>query len=287
MQTHQQQTEQAERAAGFLGCDPEELLDENIKNGFSLEAVVSSKAQTMPPLKAVIYGIPGIGKTSFAATFPNPILLRFEDGASALDIPTFPKVLQSLQEFDQAFNALNAGGHGYKTLILDSLDWLEPLVWKYVCHKHGKESIESFGYGKGYIYVDDIWRNIHAKLEKLRCNHKMNIIAIAHAVPITVDLPDLEPYQRYAMKLHKRGTALWTEWADMILFVNYKVHVYKDSDNKNSKGKAAGSGERVIFTQERPAWQAKSRWPLDEEIHIGNDKTWSAFHQNLLEATGA
>lgn len=274
---NQQTQQQAEQAASFLGCNPAEMV-----NPFDLSSIISSKAETMPPQKIVIYGTPGIGKTTFAATFPKPILLRFEDGASALDIPTFPNVFKNLKDLDLALRALN-GEHDYKTLIIDSLDWLEPLVWRSVCAQAGKENIEDFGFGKGYVKVDDFWRLIHSKLEKISQKHSMHIVTIAHAVPATVDLPDMDPYQRYTLKLHKRGSALWMEWADMILFVNYKAHLVASEEGK--KKKAKGSGERVIYTQERPAYQAKSRWPLDDEIRIGNDPAWSAFHENLKEAT--
>jgi hypothetical protein len=280
MQTSQQQ---AEQAASWLGCDVEELMD-----AFSLDSIISSRNTTMPPQRIVIYGTPGIGKTTFAGTFPAPILMRFEDGAAALDIPTFPKLFRSLSDLNKGIKTLK-GNHAYKTLIIDSLDWMEPLVWEYTCMKHEgdpERSIEQFGYGKGYIHADVVWRNIQAEFEKLRIIRGMNIICIAHAVPVTVDPPDMDPYQRYSLKLHKRGTALWMEWADMILFVNYRTTLIKNAKDKNAKSKAIGNGDRVIYTREKPAYQAKSRWPLDEEIFIGNDQNWSAFHENLNNATG-
>lgn len=266
--------EQAVQAARLLGCEASELA-----SPFDLSAIVSSKG--FAPMKIVIYGVPGIGKTTFAGTFPAPILLRTEDGAAALDIPTFPRVMTTLQDFDAAMSALRRE-HPFKTLVIDSLDWLEPLVWDYVCTKNGKENIEDFGYGKGYVKVDDVWRTIQAKLEKLRTLRGMNIVAIAHAVPVTVDPPDSDAYQRYSLKLHKRGAALWMEWAEMILFLTYKTRVVR---KEGEKAKASGSGDRVIYTAERPAYQAKSRWPLEHEIFIGNDPTWAAYHTALTEAT--
>lgn len=269
-----QHAEQAAAGTGFIELDP-----------FSLDAVSSSKAKEFPPQKIVIYGTPGIGKTTFAATFPKPVLLRTEDGAAALDIPTFPAIPKNLEQVRQALRTLYRGGHQFKTLVVDSLDWLEPLVFDEVCRDGAKEKIEDFGYGKGYANAKEKWRDLLHILETLKNKTKMNVVAVAHAVPVSVDLPDLDPFQRYSMKLNKHGSALWMEWADMILFVNYKANIKRDSEGK-STGKAAGSGERVIFTQERPAYQAKSRWPLDEEILIGNDPTWAAFHENLKEASG-
>lgn len=254
---------------------------------FSLEAIRSSK--NFPPQKVVIYGVPGVGKTSFAATWPKPILLRTEDGAGALDVPTFPQVARSLSDVSAALNALLKGRHDFKTLILDSLDWTEPFVWEAVCQENSTpqkqiQNIEDFGFGKGYVKVDAKWQSIQAGLEMLRERCKMHIVCIAHAVPVTFDPPDSDPYQRYSIKLHKRAAALWTEWAEMLLFVNYKAKV-RGADSTGGKGKATGKGERVIYTQERPAYQAKSRWPLPEEIYIGHDTTWADFHAALNEAS--
>lgn len=273
-QTPQQQ---AEQAASWLGCEASELA-----NPFDLSSITTTR--NFPPQKLVVYGVPGIGKTTFAATFPTPLLLRTEDGAGALDIPTFPKIISSMEDMSLACNALLRGGHNFKTLIVDSLDWTEPFVWDAVCREHQKGGIEDFGYGKGYVHVDTKWRKIQKGLDMIRERCGMHVVTIAHAVPITYDPPDSDPYQRYTLKLHKRASALWMEWADMILFLNYKAKVIAGEEGKRSKAK--GSGDRVIYTAERPAYQAKSRWPLDDAITIGTDPTWAAFHEQLHEATG-
>lgn len=250
-------------------------------NPFSLESIITSKR--FSPQKVVVYGVPGVGKTTFAATWPKPILLRSEDGAGALNVPTFPGIIKSMDDLRQAMNALLRGNHDFKTLILDSLDWTEPFVWADVCRENGKENIEDFGYGKGYVKVDDKWRAIQKGLDLLRERKQMHVVAIAHAVPQVFDPPDSDSYMRYGVKLHKRAASLWTEWAELLLFINYDIKL-KEA-NASGKAKAIGGGDRVIFTQERPAWLAKSRWLLPEKIFIGNDPTWSAFHEAMKEAT--
>lgn len=247
---------------------------------FTMESVISSKR--FSPQKVVVYGVPGVGKTTFAGTWPNPVLLRAEDGAGALDIPTFPNLAQSMDDLRMAILALLNGNHGFQTLILDSLDWIEPFVWQAVCAEDGKNSIEDFGYGKGYVKVDAKWQGIQTALDMLRQRKNMHIVAIAHAVPQIFDPPDSEPWMRYGIKLHKRAASLWTEWAEMLLFINYQTRLEKQGEGK---AKAKGSGDRVIFTQERPAWLAKSRWPLPESIYIGRDANFTEFHKALKEAT--
>ena len=256
---------------------------------------IESRAETSPfsrasvggsygfkPLKTVVYGVPGVGKTTFAATWDRPILIRTEDGAGALNIPTFPKLVETFHEFREGVKALLREPHEFKTLIIDSLDWLESLVWKEVCWENGKQNIEDFGYGKGYVYVDEKWRAIQAGLDMLRERRGMNIVAIAHATPTMFDPPDHDPYMKYGIKLHRRAAALWTEWAEMLLFANYKIEV---STPQAGKAKATGNGDRVLYTQEKAAFLAKSRWPLPEQIFIGADPGWQNFHKELAKAT--
>lgn len=256
---------------------------------FDLASLVSTK-NIFSPQRILLYGVQGIGKTTFGASFKSPILLRTEDGIGSLDIATFPNVAKTTQDIANAISALH-GDHNFKTLILDSLDWLEPLVLSQVVANHnmGKEeknyisSIEDIGYGKGYVMADDLWRYIMGGFDSLRQKKGMNIVVIAHNEVKTFNPPDGESFDRYQIRLQKRSFALWQEWADMVLFVNYERNIVKDETG--TKKRALGNGERVIYTQERPAFMAKNRWSLPEEIFIGKDKTWSNFHNELEIAT--
>ncbi|NTU68955.1 MAG: ATP-binding protein [Chlorobiaceae bacterium] len=237
------------------------------------------------PIKALVYGVQGIGKNTFAATFKNPVMIQIEDGSAALDIPAFPLSTTYLDVVN-AIQALH-GDHQYKTLIVDTLDWLEPLLWQACCEHHGKESIESFGYGKGYIEVDRWWQYIMTGLDSLRHNKGMDVIVLAHSEVKTITPPDSDSYDTYQIKMQKRAFALWQEWADLVLFLNYKVNIVKTKTGINEeRTRGVGTGDRMIYTAERPAWRAKSRWPLPDEILIGKDKTFAAFHQQLEAATG-
>jgi hypothetical protein len=254
---------------------------------FDLNSIQSASAD-FKPQKTLIYGVQGLGKTTFGCTWPDPILLRIEDGASALDVPTFPKLVENYAEIVEAINALH-GEHGFQTLVIDSLDWLEPIVWAETCQRMNVESIESMGYGKGYVEADQEWRTLMGGLDSLRLNRGMHIVLVAHAEVKRFESPDSDPYDRYQIKLHKRAWALWQEWADMVLFANYERRLVKTKsggkDRTQDKFRAEGSGDRVLFTEERPAHVAKNRWGLPDVIRIGKDKTWSAFHNALAAAT--
>jgi len=123
--------------------------------------------------------------------------------------------------------------------------------------------------------------------ESLRAKKGMNVILLAHTEVKRYDPPDSDPYDRYHLKLHKSASALWQEWADIVLFANYKTRIEKTDVGFNKEvRRGKGTGERIIYTEERPAFLAKNRWGLPPEIYIGNDKTWAGFHSALNEATG-
>lgn len=248
-----------------------------------LSAIRKSNA-FVPPQKIVIYGVGGIGKTTFGATFPGAVLLPVEDGAHAIDMNALP-LATSYQAIIDAITALH-GEHPYKTLVVDSLDWMENLVWDETCRANEKPSIESFGYGKGYLEADKYWRVVMGGLDSLRANKGMGVVLLAHSEIKTITPPDSDGYDRYQMRLHKRALGLWSEWSDFLLFLTFKVALKKeDKGYGNDRTRATGSGDRVIHTSERPAWMAKSRWPLPDEIWIGHDKAFAAFHKALETAT--
>jgi hypothetical protein len=245
------------------------------------------KANTVvKPQKIVVIGVQGIGKTTFGATFQNAVLLPVEDGASAVDVNAFP-LATSYQAVIDTITALHED-HPYKTLVVDSLDWLEPLMWAETCREHEAESIERVlkGYGKGYLEADKYWRVIMGGFDSLRANKGMHIVLLAHSEVKTVTPPESDSYDRYQMRLHKRALALWNEWAEVVGFLTYKVAITKeDKGFGRDRARATGSGDRMIYTSERPAWDAKNRWGLPDEIFIGKDKTYGAFHTALETAT--
>lgn len=254
--------------------------------------------QTWDPQRILLYSVQGLGKNTFASTFENPFLLSFEDGSGNTKMSTFmegnkPKVLTDFSQVVEAINALH-GEHDYKTLVIDTLDWLEPIVWakqikECPLSEKGKEvkSIEDYGWGKGYLMALDWWRWLMGGFNSLRFRKGMTIVLLAHCEIKRYDSPETEPYDRYQIKLNKHAFALWQEWADMVLFANYKTKIEKTDVGFNKEVKRGkGSGERMLYTEERPAFLAKNRWGLEPEIYIGTDKTWSAFHQELSVATG-
>lgn len=235
-----------------------------------LNQVVKGKLSV--PHFVLIYGGDGLGKTTFASQAPSPIFLGTEDGTANLDVSRFPSP-HSFKDVLNSINALLTENHDYKTLAIDSLDWLEPLVWSSVVSEGTKDekSIEDFGYGKGYVLALKKWQEMISLLMKLRAQKRMNIIAIAHShVKPFNDPSQPTSYDRHQLKLNDKAASLWREAVDAVLFATFETFVKKDGVQK---AKAFGDGKRVVYTERRPAFDAKNRMGLPFEIAL----SWDAF----------
>lgn len=242
----------------------------------SLASVQKGKIQK--PHRIVIYGPEGIGKSTFGAHSPNPIFLPIEDGTGHLDVARFPKP-ESWREAREAVRVLLNQPHEFKTLVIDTLDALEPLLWKHMVERDvyadekGKtklRDIESYGFGKGYQRALEDWRGLIKDLEALN-NKGMHIVLVAHAHVKSFKNPAGEDYDRYELKLHAKAGGLFKEWSDSLLFANYETFAKKDERTKRVRG--YDSGARLVFTERRAAYDAKHRGNLPESLPL----SWADF----------
>lgn len=234
--------------------------------------------------RIIIYGPPKVGKTTFAAMAPNPIFLCVEDGLGQLEVDHFP-LITSFDDLLEKIAILFTEEHDFQTVVLDSADWLENLIWKKVAEVQGKTSIEDIGYAKGYIFALDYWRQVLDGLGALRDHRGMMPILISHSQVKPFNNPMSDPYDRFSMKLHEKARALVEEWAECILFAGYKVHVKKvdakggANDTKGAAKVTRGmtDNQRLLFTADSPAFVAGSRYNLPAELPLD----FSAFMEAL------
>ncbi|MBA3936224.1 MAG: ATP-binding protein [Planctomycetes bacterium] len=238
---------------------------------------------TPGPRRLLVYGTAGIGKSTFATCAPAPVVIQTEDGLGEVDCHKFP-VATSLDAVMGALAALFSEDHRYRTVVIDSLDWLERLIWAKVCQTRQVPSIEDIGYGKGYAFALQHWRDVLDGLTALREQRGMTVILIAHAKIERFEDPQTEAYDRYAPRLHKTASALVSEWCDEVLFAGYRVFTKAQDDGFNrTRVQGLGSGERVLKTTERPSHLAKNRLNLPDELPLA----WSAFAALLPGAVPA
>lgn len=225
--------------------------------------IISGKI--IKPQKVVIYGPEGIGKSTFAAQFPKPLFVDTEGSTSHLEVDRLPRPT-SWQMLKQYIKDLKGDTMGYQTLVIDTADWAERLCEEAVCQSNGKVGIEDFSYGKGYTYVKEEFGRLLDSLSDL-IDAGMNVVLTAHSIIRKFELPEeTGAYDRYELKLGQKAgnqcAALAKEWADMVLFANYKEIVITTKDNK----KKVSGGKRVMYTAHNPCWDAKNRHGLSDEL---------------------
>jgi hypothetical protein len=223
------------------------------------------------PLRVVLYAPEKTGKTTFAARAPSPIFLGTEDGFG--DITPTPPIHDPSSWTDALtfLRVLRSEQHDYKTLIIDTVDFLEPLCWEHVCKREGVDSIEKIGggYGKGHLAAQLEWRNLLADLDRLRAKG-MTIILLAHSKTHTFQNPDGEDYSRYTLAMNEKSAGLIKQWADIVLFANFETFV--DIEKGQKKGKGLGGQTRKLYTQRRASFDAGNRFSLPEEMPLAWDE---------------
>lgn len=227
------------------------------------------------PVRVVVYGPEGIGKTTFASRFPDPVFIDTEGGTGRLPVRRLPAPSSWAMLLDEVAEVAK-GRVPCGTLVVDTADWAERLCIRAVCDKAQVKGIEDFGYGKGYVYVKEEFGRLLDALDEVRSSGR-HIVVTAHAQITKFEQPDeMGAYDRWSMKTSKQVAPLLREWCDMLLFANYKTIVVRDGEGKNAKSKAQG-GRRVMYTSHHPCWDAKNRFGLAPELPFEYESIVSAL----------
>lgn len=239
-----------------------------------------TKGKVEKPLFILLYGPDKVGKSTWAASAPNPVFICTEEGSNQLDVARYEKpgsfhevkaqIKQTIEEPE------------YKTLVIDSIDWLEPMIFEQVCAESDKmpKTIADIPFGKGYPLAVQKWREILEELDKVIESGK-TVILLAHSVLKRFEDPSAPTgYDRFQLKLYDGSTTSKTESSadlikqrvDAILFANFKVY-----PNSEDKRRAYGDGTRVIYPERRPAYDAGNRFGITDEMPLSDWDTFLAF----------
>jgi hypothetical protein len=236
------------------------------------------------PRRILTYGTKGVGKSTFASKAPNPVFLPTEEGLNDIDCKSYD-LAETFEQYMQHLGHVYTSQHDYRTVVTDTGDWLEQLIWGRVCRDRKVDNIADIGYAKGYDFAITYWRQVMAGLDALRRDRGMMVIVLAHAKIEKFENPETDSYDRYSPRLHKLSSAMLQEWCDEVLFANYKTYTTKSDKGFNrSEVKGVGSGQRVLYTTERPAHVAKNRLGMPDEIPFEKDTAWQEYAKYLPQA---
>lgn len=230
------------------------------------------------PPRILLYGVPKIGKTTLASEFPNPVFIQAEDGTpGGVELVTFGKV-NTLQQVWDAFEALDSPDHDFQTLVIDSLSALEHIVNADICERNKWQSIESPGYGKGFIETDLAWLRLMSSISYLRRERNMIVLLLAHSEIKHIEDPINGPYDRFQIQLHKRAMDIVNKEVDIIAFLNYQMGISEQIGVGGKKiRKAVGVGKRVMHFADRPSFIAGDRYDFPDEIPYEQGKGFDAI----------
>ena len=237
-----------------------------------LQKIRTGKSKCPPRL--LIYGTEGAGKSTLAANAPNPIFILTEDGVDNIACNSFP-LCRTLEEVTNNLTALLNEPHDYRTVVIDTLDWLERLIWDQVCHDYGDaKSIEKAdgGYQRGYVHALTHWRQFIDRLRKLREQRNMIVILFAHAQVRKHNDPESGEFDTFLPKLDKRANALVAEWCDAILMATREYGAAKGEK---------GGGQRILRCERSATCSAKNRYNLPEILPLD----WKALYAALVAGT--
>lgn len=231
------------------------------------------------PLKVLVYGDGGVGKSTFGAAAPKPIFLTAEEGLHNIDAVAVEPAPRTWADAIAALEYI--AKLDYQTVVIDSLDWLEPLCWAHVCAKAKKADIEAFGFGKGYLAALDEWRVFLRRLDVLH-EKGMHVILLAHAIVGTVKNPEGDDYDRWSIKLQdsKKCSAagLMYEWCQVVAFAQKETSTYES----NGRTKGISTGKRTLRVEGTAAYYAKTRFSMPRAVPLD----WSEFF-DAVKAGGA
>jgi hypothetical protein len=221
------------------------------------------------PLRVLLYGVEGVGKSTFASRAPKPIFLGADAGTENLDIVRMPEP-RTWTEVFEAVDELQDQPHDRESLVIDPVNFLEPLCWSHLCTKNKWDSIEDPGFGKGYDAALEEWRLLIARIERLWSTRRMNVVILAHVRLKLFKNPEGDDFERYTLPMHEKSAGLLRQWCAFVLFAKHNLFAHKDAKTKRVRG--VTDGARVIHTEWSAAFDAKNRANLPPELPLSWDR---------------
>jgi hypothetical protein len=255
----------------------------------------AQESRTDGPVRFAMHGLPGIGKSTLVAHFPKVVFLSHEEQNVPRDLPFKVKTLTGFRDWTDVLDTVDSltnDPHDFITVAIDTVDWLEPLIHRYVCERDSGrktemnpasaklESIEDYGFQKGYIVAEEEFRRLVWRLDILQARRGMHVAMLAHSHVKNFKNPGGADYDRWVMKVHPRIAQVVVEWSETMLFGFFEAFVSKEPEEKKKLGaraKGSSTGRRLLGTQWNAQYDAKNRCRLPAEMELADPRALIPF----------
>ena len=241
------------------------------------------------PKKIVIYGPACIGKSSLAEQFPDAIFIQTENAGGSIACPRLP-LCKSWADMTEQLKLVHKGEYGeYKTIVVDSLKFVEQLIVKEVCFLKSIDSLDDLQYGVAYGDAMSMWYKFTDMMDRF-LDSGMNVVLIGHDTQRTIKDPRTDEYESTTLDLMKWGRTydpvkMLAPWCDCVLYLAHKLYTSSSDTGLGQKRTTATStGERIIYTEERPAYLAKNRFKMPAELPFKEGQGYSVIEKYLTVA---
>lgn len=246
------------------------------------------KGRLLTPTRYLVYGPEGTGKTTLLSYAPKPIWFDADDGSSRLDVARYPfrdgpdgHVLRTYAELTAGIDDLTRSPHEYKTLVIDTADRIEPMIWRHMIDRDNPtvrgekmKTIEDYGYSKGYGLAVDDWRALCLRLERLRATKGMAIAFLAHSTVKTFNNPEGASYDRYQLAMNEKAAGFLKGWCEVVGFLRFEEGV---SEEKRQRAKGWSTGARIMHLARTAAYDAKGRGGMPEQVEVPLENPWASL----------
>lgn len=243
------------------------------KQVFHLEGI--SKEKKIRPLKILIYGPNGVGKSTFCARSLHPIFLDLEGNVDHLDVPR-----QAVNNYEEVFGFLDfllKEEHPFKTLVVDSLESLEQLFWAQVEKENNVTSLGKIPFGGGYMQALELFKYFRETLSLLHQEREMNICLIGHEALKTVNTPNLESFDRIEVRIQGKAAGLLMDWCTAVIYATRDVVIHKEKGAFQQEHKKARDIQRILYTDGNASFIAKNIYNLPLVMPL----QWQTFKDHV------
>lgn len=243
------------------------------------------KGKKRQPFNVILFGQPGLGKSTWASEAPNSLFIGGEE-TGELDVARFPKTT-SYQDFFKQVEHITTHNNelGFQTLVIDTIDSVEAMLHQKILKEDPKQIGSMIaahgGYGKAYEMAASELLKLRALFERIR-DSGVNLIFLAHSKKVQAIDPIMGlSYDTYELNLHQRAQAVFVDWVSAVLFANYVLH--PQAGTNTDRVFATGDGERVLLTEKRPGHLGKNRFSLPYEMPLKFSEfysRWESFYSD-------